>query len=501
MSRKPTRTAQKKAAPQTAPDTAPEIAPEVAPEIAADAAPAATPSTAPLSIVILAAGQGKRLQSDIPKVLQPLAGTPMLAHVLDVASSLAPASIHVVIGHGGERVRELFEDGQLQWALQSEQLGTGDALQQAMPQIPDTHQVLVLYGDVPLLLADTLRGLLAHAGERNLALLTAQLADATGYGRVVRDARGRLLRIVEECDASARQRLIREVYTGMLVADAGFLKESLKRLKPRNAQHEYYLTDIVGMAVEQKLHIVSVAASDAAEIQGVNDRLQLALAEAEYRRRRARALMAQGVTLIDPARIDLRGPISVGRDVLLDVNVVLEGPVELADGVRIGPNCVLKNIAVGARTVLYANCVLQDAQIGSDCQIGPFTRMRPRVRIADGVHLGNFVEIKNSDIGPGSKVNHLSYVGDTQVGSAVNVGAGSITCNYDGANKWRTEIADGAFIGSGSMLVAPLKIGENATIGAGSTITENAPAERLTLARSRQVTLDQWQRPRKIAPK
>ncbi len=491
MSRKPTR---------TAPEAAPTSKSGTSKSGTSKSASAA-PSAAPLSIVILAAGQGKRMQSDIPKVLQPLAGTPMLAHVLDVAASLEPASIHVVYGHGGERVRELFDDGQLQWALQSQQLGTGDALQQAMPQIPDSHQVLVLYGDVPLLLADTVRGLLAQAGARSVALLTAQLPDATGYGRVLRDARGRLLRIVEQCDASAKQRLIREVYTGMLVASAGFLKACLKRLKPRNAQREYYLTDIVGMAVEQKLRIATVQAGDAAEIQGVNDRLQLALAEAEYRRRRARALMAQGVTLIDPARIDLRGAISVGRDVLLDVNVVLEGPVELADGVRIGPNCVLKNIAVGARTVLYANCVLQDAQIGSDCQIGPFTRMRPRVRIADGVHLGNFVEIKNSDIGAGSKVNHLSYVGDSQVGSAVNVGAGSITCNYDGANKWRTEIGDGAFIGSGAMLVAPVKIGEGATIGAGSTITENAPAERLTLARSRQVTLDQWQRPRKIAPK
>jgi bifunctional UDP-N-acetylglucosamine pyrophosphorylase/glucosamine-1-phosphate N-acetyltransferase len=334
-----------------------------------------------------------------------------------------------------------------------------------------------------------------------VALLTARLADASGYGRVVRDARGKLRRIVEQCDANAKQRQIREVSTGVMVASARFLKAWLARLKPRNAQHEYYLTDIVGMAVQQKLRIATVEAGDAAEVQGVNDKQQLALAEGEYRRRRARQLMAQGVTLIDPARIDLRGLITVGRDVLLDVNVVLEGPVQLADGVRIGPNCVLKNVAVGARTVLYANCVLQDAQIGCDCQIGPFTRMRPKVRIADGVHLGNFVEIKNSEIGAGSKVNHLSYVGDSQVGSAVNVGAGSITCNYDGANKWRTEIGDGAFIGSGAMLVAPVKIGTGATIGAGSTITENAPADKLTLARSRQVTLEQWQRPRKNPPK
>jgi len=421
--------------------------------------------------------------------------------VLDLAASLTPASIHVVYGHAGERVRELFDDGRLRWSLQSEQLGTGDALQQAMPDIPDSHQVLVLYGDVPLLLANTLRGLLARSGARGVALLTAQLADASGYGRVLRDARGELRRIVEECDANAKQRRIHEVNTGVLVASARFLKAFLARLRPRNAQREYYLTDIVGMAVRQKLRIATVEATDAAEVQGVNDKLQLALAEAEYRRRRAGQLMAQGVTLIDPARIDLRGSIAVGRDVLLDVNVVLEGPVELADGVRIGPNCVLKNVAVGARTVLYANCVLQDAQIGSDCQIGPFTRMRPKVRIANGVHLGNFVEIKNSEIGAGSKVNHLSYVGDAQVGSAVNVGAGSITCNYDGANKWRTEIGAGAFIGSGAMLVAPVKIGNGATIGAGSTITSDAPADKLTLARSRQITLEQWQRPRKNPPK
>jgi bifunctional UDP-N-acetylglucosamine pyrophosphorylase/glucosamine-1-phosphate N-acetyltransferase len=463
----------------------------------AKAAQQAAPTTAPLSIVILAAGQGKRMQSDIPKVLQPLAGMPMLAHVLGLAAKLTPASIHVVYGHGGERVRELFDDGRLRWSLQSDQLGTGDALHQAMPDIPDANQVLVLYGDVPLLLADTLRGLIARSGPGGVALLTARLADPSGYGRVVRDARGALRRIVEECDANPRQRLIREVNTGVLVASARFLKDWLARLKPRNAQREYYLTDILGMAVRQKLRIATVEAADAAEVQGVNDKLQLALAEAEYRRRRARALMGQGVTLIDPARIDVRGSINVGRDVLLDVNVVIDGPVELGDGVRVGPNCVLRNVSVGARTVLFANCVLQDAQIGSDCQIGPFTRMRPKVRIANGVHLGNFVEIKNSEIGAGSKVNHLSYVGDSQVGSAVNIGAGSITCNYDGANKWRTEIGDGAFIGSGAMLVAPVKIGDGATIGAGSTITSDAPAEKLTLGRSRQVTLEQWQRPRK----
>ncbi|MGH8231129.1 MAG: bifunctional UDP-N-acetylglucosamine diphosphorylase/glucosamine-1-phosphate N-acetyltransferase GlmU [Steroidobacteraceae bacterium] len=461
------------------------------------AAPPASHATAPLSIVILAAGQGKRMQSDIPKALQPLAGVPMLAHVLELAASLDPTSVHVVYGHGGGRVRELFEDGRRHWSLQAQQRGTGDALQQAIPEVPDAHQVLVLFGDVPLLRPETLRALLARSDARGVGLLTARLADPSGYGRVVRDARGKLLRIVEDSDASSAQRRIHEVNTGVLVANARLLKTCLARLKPSNVQGEYYLTDVVGMAVRQKLRVATLETSDAAEVQGVNDKMQLALVEAEYRRRRAHALMAQGVTLIDPARIDVRGPITVGRDVVLDVNVVLDGPIELADGVRIGPNCVLNNVSVGARTVLFPNCVLHDAQIGCDCQIGPFTRMRPKVRIADGVHLGNFVEIKNSAIGAGSKVNHLSYVGDSEVGSTVNVGAGSITCNYDGANKWRTEIGDRAFIGSGAMLVAPVRIGEGATIGAGSTITEDAPADKLTLARSRQVTLEQWQRPRK----
>ncbi|HEY3730501.1 MAG TPA: bifunctional UDP-N-acetylglucosamine diphosphorylase/glucosamine-1-phosphate N-acetyltransferase GlmU [Steroidobacteraceae bacterium] len=465
------------------------------------AAPPAAHATAPLSIVILAAGQGKRMQSDIPKALQPLAGVPMLSHVLELAATLDPASVHVVYGHAGERVRELFEDGRRHWSLQAQQLGTGDALRQAMPGVPDAHQVLVLFGDVPLLLPETLRALVARSDQRGVALLTARLADPSGYGRVVRDARGKLLRIVEESDATPAQRRIHEVNTGVLVASARFLKACMANLKPSNAQREYYLTDVIGMAVRQKLRVATLETSDAAEVQGVNDKMQLALVEAEYRRRRARALMAQGVTLIDPTRVDLRGPITVGRDVVLDVNVVLDGPIELGDGVRIGPNCVLNNVAVGARTVLFPNCVLHDAQIGCDCQIGPFTRMRPKVRIADGVHLGNFVEIKNSAIGTGSKVNHLSYVGDSEVGSTVNVGAGSITCNYDGANKWRTEIGDRAFIGSGAMLVAPIRIGAGATIGAGSTITEDAPAEKLTLARSRQVTLEQWERPRKKGSK
>jgi bifunctional UDP-N-acetylglucosamine pyrophosphorylase/glucosamine-1-phosphate N-acetyltransferase len=450
---------------------------------------------APLSIVILAAGRGVRMQSDLPKVMQPLAGAPLLGYVLELASQLGPAAIHVVIGHGAERVREYFAGAPVHWALQSEQLGTGHALMQAMPAIADAHRLLVLYGDVPLLRLESLRELIAQAGTGSLALLSAAPPETGGYGRIVRDARGALRRIVEERDASARERAIREVNSGVLTAPAAPMRKWLRQLKPRNAQQEYYLTDVVALALAAKTRVLAVMVKDAGEIQGVNDKLQLAEAETEYRRRRARALMSQGVTLVDPARLDVRGEVTVGRDVVLDVNVVLHGPVHLADRVRIGPNCVLSGASVGAGTVVHANCVVQNARIGSDCQIGPFTRLRPQAQLADGVHLGNFVEIKNSEIGEGSKVNHLSYVGDSEVGSGVNVGAGTITCNYDGANKWRTQIGSGAFIGSGSMLVAPVKIGDGATIGAGSTITSDTPANKLTLARSRQVTIEQWERP------
>jgi bifunctional UDP-N-acetylglucosamine pyrophosphorylase / glucosamine-1-phosphate N-acetyltransferase len=455
----------------------------------------------PLTIVILAAGRGTRMQSTLPKVMQPLAGAPLLAHVIDLARHLEPSSIHVVYGYGGELLRQHFAAAQLQWALQAEQLGTGHALLQAMPAIPDDQRVLVLYGDVPLLRVQTLRGLIESAGAREVALLSAAPADTSGYGRVVRDARGALRRIVEERDASARERAIGEVNSGVLLAPAGALRKWLGQLRPHNAQGEYYLTDVFALALLARARVHVFKAEDPDEVLGVNDKLQLAQAEAEYRRRRANALMSQGVTLIDPSRIDLRGEITVGRDVLLDVNVVLHGPVHLSDGVRVGPNCVISNSSIGPSTVLHANCVVQDASIGGDCQIGPFTRVRPESQIADGAHLGNFVEIKKSVIGAGSKVNHLSYIGDAQIGSRVNVGAGTITCNYDGANKWQTQIGHDAFIGSGSMLVAPVKIGDGATIGAGSTITADAPAAKLTLARARQVTIEQWKRPAKVRRK
>ena len=453
-------------------------------------------SVAPrLSVLILAAGQGKRMKSDLPKVLQPLAGRPLLAHVLDTAAGLDAAATYVVYGHGGERVRSVLAAAPVRWVLQADQLGTGHAVQQAMPQVPDDHLVLVLYGDVPLLRVATLRELVALAGPKSLALLTVTLDDPTGYGRIVRDRRGQVLRIVEQKDASARELRIREGNTGVLVAPAGLLRKWLARLRNANAQGEYYLTDVIAMAKRDKVRVVPLAAPGITEVLGVNDKLQLAELEAAYRRRRAEELMRAGVTIIDPARIDVRGDITVEADVLLDVNVVLEGPVHLGRGVRVGPNSVLSGVRVAAGTEIRANCVIENASIGPDCQIGPYSRVRPGTELAAGVHLGNFVEVKNSTFGEGSKANHLSYVGDATIGAGVNVGAGTITCNYDGANKWRTDIGDGAFIGSGTMLVAPVKIGAGATIGAGSTITRDAPPEQLTLERSQQVTIEGWQRP------
>jgi bifunctional UDP-N-acetylglucosamine pyrophosphorylase/glucosamine-1-phosphate N-acetyltransferase len=453
------------------------------------------PAAPKLSILILAAGQGKRMKSDLPKVLQPLAGRPLLAHVLDTAAELDAAATYVVYGHGGEHVRSAFSDAPVRWVLQAEQLGTGHAVQQAMPQVPDEHLVLVLYGDVPLLRAATLRELVALAGPRTLALLTVMLDDPTGYGRIVRDRRGQVLRIVEHKDAGARELRIRESNTGVLAVPAGLLRAWLARLGNANAQGEYYLTDVIAMARRDRVRVVPLVASGVTEVLGVNDKLQLAELEAAYRRRRAEELMRAGVTIVDPARIDLRGAISVEPDVLLDVNVVLEGPVHLGRGVRVGPNCVLRATRVAAGTEIRANCVIESASIGPDCQIGPYTRVRPGTELAAGVHLGNFVEVKNSTLGEGSKANHLSYLGDASIGAGVNVGAGTITCNYDGANKWRTEIGDAAFIGSGTMLVAPVKVGTGATIGAGSTITRDAPPDRLTLERAQQVTVEDWQRP------
>jgi bifunctional UDP-N-acetylglucosamine pyrophosphorylase/glucosamine-1-phosphate N-acetyltransferase len=449
----------------------------------------------PLSVVILAAGQGKRMKSDLPKVLQPLAGRPLLGHVLDTAAGLEAAATYVVYGHGGEQVLKAFEGRDVRWALQAEQHGTGHAVMQAVPQVPDDHLVLVLYGDVPLVQLDTLARLVASAGPDAVSLLSVMLPDPTGYGRIVRDGAGNVVRIVEHKDANAKERAIHESNTGLMCVPAGKLKAWLAALRNDNAQGEYYLTDIVVMAVRSGCQVHAVVAPTVTEVLGVNDKAQLAELEAAYRRQRATALMLEGVTIVDPARFDARGPVSVGRDVFVDVNVVFEGNVKLGNRVRIGPNVVIRDSEIGDDTVVFPNCVIDRARIGSGCNIGPFARFRPSAELEAGVHIGNFVEVKNSVIRAGAKANHLTYLGDATVGEKVNVGAGTITCNYDGVNKWRTEIGAGAFIGSGTMLVAPVKVGAGATIGAGSTITRDAPDDKLTLERSRQVTIDGWKRP------
>jgi bifunctional UDP-N-acetylglucosamine pyrophosphorylase/glucosamine-1-phosphate N-acetyltransferase len=450
-----------------------------------------------ISVVILAAGQGKRMKSDLPKVLQPLAGRPLLQHVIDTARELDAADIHVVYGHGGELVREALASPDLTWALQAEQHGTGHAVMQAMPGVPDDHLALILYGDVPMVEAATLRRLMAAASDTSIAVLSVRMKDPTGYGRIVRDGARNVARIVEHKDANAKERAIDEVNTGLMAVPAKRLSEWLGQLKNDNAQGEYYLTDIVVMAAKAGLKVNAVLADREDEVLGVNDKVQLADVEAVYRRRRATELMLQGVTLVDPARFDARGIVEAGRDVFIDVNVVLEGKVVLGNRVRIGPNVVIKDATIGDDTVVFPNCVIDKATIGANCNIGPFARFRPVSTLAAGVHIGNFVEVKNSNLGPGSKANHLAYVGDADIGGKVNVGAGTITCNYDGANKWRTQIGDGAFIGSGSMLVAPVTIGAGATIGAGSTITKDAPDDKLTLERAKQITLDGWKRPEK----
>lgn len=451
----------------------------------------------PLSIVILAAGQGKRMKSDLPKVLQPLAGRPMLAHVVDTAKALRADAIHVVYGHGGDRVKQALASEPANWVLQAEQLGTGHAVAQAMPAIPDDHQVLILYGDVPLARLSTLEQLVAQCGPQSIAVLTVLLQDPTGYGRVVRDTAGNVVRIVEQKDANTKERAINEINTGLIAAPARALRKWLGSLKNDNAQKEYYLTDIIVMAVRDAMRVNAVIAPTETEVLGVNDKVQLAQLEAALRADKARELMLEGVTLADPARIDVRGRVSAGRDVFIDVNVVMIGEVVLGDGVRIGPNCYLQDCRIEAGTEIHPNCVIDRATIGPRNSIGPFARIRPESVLHEDVHIGNFVEVKKSEIGAGSKANHLTYLGDATVGRKVNVGAGTVTVNYDGVNKWRTEIGDGAFVGSGSMLVAPVKVGSNANTGAGSTITKDAPEGKLTLARARQVTIEGWQRPTK----
>jgi bifunctional UDP-N-acetylglucosamine pyrophosphorylase/glucosamine-1-phosphate N-acetyltransferase len=451
-----------------------------------------------LSVVILAAGQGKRMNSDLPKVLQPLAGRPLLQHVIRTARTLDPADIYVVYGHGGAQVQAALAHEAVEWILQADQLGTGHAVMQAMCVIPDDHTVLVLYGDVPLISAASLMKLVAAANEGVLAVLSVNLEDAAGYGRILRGADGLVSGIVEHKDASVEQLQIRELNTGLMAAPAGRLREWLLGLGSNNSQREYYLTDVVAGAVKAGNRVDAQRTVNISEVLGVNDKIQLAQVEAAYRRMRAEELMLAGATLADPARIDVRGDVEVGRDVFIDVNAVLIGEVKLAAHVKIGPNCVIRNSQIGAGTEVFANSLIDTAIVAENCCIGPFARVRPNTVLHHDVHIGNFVEVKASEIGAGSKANHLSYLGDTRVGTGVNVGAGSITCNYDGQNKWPTVIGDDAFIGSGSMLVAPVRIGAGATIGAGSTVTQGAPDGGLTLTRAKQTTVAGWTRPGKL---
>jgi len=437
------------------------------------------------------------MRSSLPKVLHTLAGKSMLEHVYTAANSLNPEKICIVYGHGGEQVREHLDAENLVWSEQAEQLGTGHAVQQAMPVMPETGKVLILYGDVPLISLPTLQSMVDRCTDISITLLTIELEYADGYGRIVRDAKNKVTRIVEHKDANESERAIREINTGILCVDARHLHNWLDSLENNNAQGEYYLTDVIAMAVADNVAVQTVTATTSQEVEGVNDRLQLARLERYYQAMNAQQLMQQGVTLRDPARLDIRGELDCGQDIIIDVNVIIEGKVSIASGVNIGPNVILRDCTIGTDTTIEANCVIEQATIGEGCSVGPFARLRPGANMANGAKVGNFVEVKNANIGEGSKVNHLSYIGDTDMGKGVNIGAGTITCNYDGANKHRTIIGDHAFIGSNTAMVAPVEVGEGATVGAGTTLTADAQAEALTLARTKQKTFRSWKRPTK----
>ncbi len=450
-----------------------------------------------MNVVILAAGMGKRMQSDLPKVLHPLAGKPLLSHVIATARSLAPSHCCVIYGHGGDAVPTQLAAEDLSFVLQEPQLGTGHAVMQAVPHLAEDQPTLVLYGDVPLTSADTLKTLIAKAGNDKLAVLTVELEDPTGYGRIVRE-QGRVVRIVEQKDASDTQRAIREVNTGILIAPTRQLKAWLAKLSNNNAQGEYYLTDIIAQAVQDGVTVEAAQPAHVWETLGVNSKVQLAELERIHQRNVAQALLEQGVTLADPARIDVRGTLICGRDVEIDVGCIFEGTVEIEDHVKIGAHCVIKNARIASAAVIKPFCHIEEASVGAASQIGPYARLRPGTVLSEDVHIGNFVEVKNSQLGTHSKANHLAYVGDATVGSRVNIGAGTITCNYDGANKHRTIIEDDAFIGSDTQLVAPVTVGRGATLGAGTTLTKDAPADSLTVSRARQTSIPGWQRPVKL---
>jgi len=451
-----------------------------------------TPS---LEIIVLAAGKGTRMHSDLPKVLHTLGGKPILAHVLETAHSLAADRVHVVYGHGGDQVPDQIDDVSVNWVLQQEQHGTGHAVKQAMPDVDDDATVLVVYGDVPLIGQETLQSLVAGANKGALALLSVNLDETGAYGRIVRDDNGEIQKIVENKDATSDELAIGEINTGFLAVPSVQLRQWLDRLSNDNAQGEYYLTDIVAMAVNDGYSVVTQNPDTVFEIEGINSKVELASMERKYQQQQARKLMEAGVTLRDPARFDLRGNLSVGRDVTIDINVIIEGDVELGDGVSIGPNTILRDSKIQKNTHVLANCVIEQSIVGAGCRVGPFARLRPGATIDDNVHIGNFVEIKNSNVGEGSKINHLTYVGDSDVGSSVNIGAGVITANYDGANKHRTNIEDNSSVGANSVLVAPISVGKDATLAAGTVLRKDAPAGELTVSSAPQRTVKGWKRP------
>lgn len=448
-----------------------------------------------IDVVILAAGQGTRMRSALPKVLHPLAGKPLVKHVIDTAKKLDNMQMQVIIGHGGELVKESFPDDDIHWVVQQEQLGTGHAVLQALPHLQDDSITLILYGDVPLISQSSLQQMVSLVNEQSIALLTIELNDAAGYGRIVRSASGAVTAIVEHKDADNEQLRIKEINTGILAVKSAHLRDWLPKLSNDNSQKEYYLTDIIAMAAELGISIATVHPRSENEVQGVNNRMQLSDLERWYQLQQARTLQENGVTLIDPTRFDLRGELETGIDVFIDSNVIFEGVVKIGSNVKIGPNCVIRDCVIADNVEINANCVLEETSIADGATIGPFARLRPGTVLAKNTKVGNFVEIKKSFIGEDAKVNHLSYIGDTVMGKSVNVGAGTITCNYDGANKFKTIIDDGAFIGSNSSIVAPTKIGKDATIAAGSTITKEVGNEQLAIARGKQRNIDDWPRP------
>ncbi|MDG2941983.1 bifunctional UDP-N-acetylglucosamine diphosphorylase/glucosamine-1-phosphate N-acetyltransferase GlmU [Exercitatus varius] len=449
-----------------------------------------------LSVVILAAGKGTRMYSDLPKVLHKVAGKPMVKHVIDTAKQLSADQIHLIYGHGADLLKERLADEPVNWVFQAEQLGTGHAMQQAAPFFNDDENIVMLYGDAPLITKETLERLVAAKPENGIALLTVELENPTGYGRIIRE-NGSVVAIVEQKDASPDQLKITEVNTGVMVSDGASFKKWLARLDNNNAQGEYYMTDVIGLANRDGFKVTAVKADDMMEVEGANNRLQLAALERYFQRKQAKALLLAGVSLADPERFDLRGELEHGKDVEIDVNVIIEGKVKLGNGVKIGAGCVLKNVTVGDNTEIKPYSVLEDSTVGDKAAIGPFSRLRPGAELAAETHVGNFVEIKKAKVGKGSKVNHLTYVGDAEIGAACNIGAGVITCNYDGANKFKTVIGDNVFVGSDAQLVAPVKVGDGATIGAGSTITKDVAAGELVTTRVPQRHTAGWERPAK----